>query len=397
MQTVVVIFRFFSLVGVHTLYVLPNSLFLYIAGSLIMVQHMIQVGLGDRSYPITIGKGILDQIGPALQAAKIAKRYAIISDDRVGALFGAQVQNSLQQAGIANELILFPHGEASKHLQTIGQLASELAERGFDRGDGLIALGGGVVGDITGFLASIYMRGIPFVQVPTSLLAQVDSSVGGKTGVDIPQGKNLIGTFYQPKAVFIDTNVLNSLPEEEFLGGMAEVIKYGASIDAEFFTWLSENRAAILALHPSVIGPMIQQCCELKASVVERDEREGDLRRILNFGHTIGHAVEAASGYTLIHGFAVAIGMVAVAELAVRGGYAEKSVVDSIVDLLGQFRLPVAIPAEYDRDAIRKYLRTDKKTVGGRVYFVLPEAVGKVRITDQVETADIDAVLAKDA
>ncbi len=359
-----------------------------------MMQHTIQVGLGDRSYPITIGKGILNQIGPALQTAKIAKRYAIISDDRVGSLFGAQVRNSLQQKGIANEMILFPHGEASKHLQTIGQLASELAERGFDRGDGLIALGGGVVGDITGFLASIYMRGIPFVQIPTSLLAQVDSSVGGKTGVDIPEGKNLIGTFYQPKAVFIDTNVLNSLPEEEFLGGMAEVIKYGASIDAEFFTWLSENRADILALQPSVIGPMIQRCCELKASVVERDEREGDLRRILNFGHTIGHAVEAASGYTMIHGFAVSIGMVAVAELAVRGGFAEKSVADRILELLRQYRLPVAIPAEYDRDAIRKYLRTDKKTVGGRVFFVLPEAIGKVRITDQVEAADVDAVLA---
>jgi len=359
-----------------------------------MVQQTIHVGLGERSYPIVIGPGLFEQTGLSLQAAKIAKRYAIISDDRVGGLYGEQVRHSLQQAGIAAELIMFPHGEASKHLHTIGSLASELAQRGFDRGDGLVALGGGVTGDITGFLASIYMRGIPFVQMPTSLLAQVDSSVGGKTGVDIAQGKNLIGTFYQPKAVFIDIEALNTLPEEEFLGGMAEVIKYGASIDADFFTWLAANRAAILAQDPAVIVPMIQRCCELKASVVERDEREGGLRRILNFGHTIGHAVEAASGYRLNHGFSVAIGMRAVAELALLEGYTDKSVVEKISELLRQYRLPVAVPPELDRNAIRQYIRADKKTIGGRIFFVLPEAIGKVLITDQVNDADIDAVLA---
>lgn len=360
-----------------------------------MVQQTIQVGLGERSYPIVIGTGLFEQIGPSLQTAKIAKRYAIISDDRVGVLYGERVLHSLQQAGIAVELIMFPHGEASKHLHTIGSLASELAQRGFDRGDGLVALGGGVTGDITGFLASIYLRGIPFVQVPTSLLAQVDSSVGGKTGVDIAQGKNLIGTFYQPKAVFIDIEALTTLPEEEFLGGMAEVIKYGASIDADFFTWLAANRATILAQDPTVIVPMIRRCCELKASVVERDEREGGLRRILNFGHTIGHAVEAASGYRLNHGFSVAIGMRAVAELALLGGYTEMDVVEKISELLSQYRLPIAIPPELDRDAIRQYIRADKKSIGGRIFFVLPEAIGKVRITDQVNDVDIDTVLAR--
>ncbi len=359
-----------------------------------MIQQTIQVGLGARSYPIIIGSGLLEQIGPFLQDVKISKRYGIISDDRVGALYGEQVLQSLQQAGIASELILFPRGESSKNLQTIGTLASELAQRGFDRSDGLLALGGGVTGDITGFLASIYMRGIPFVQVPTSLLAQVDSSVGGKTGVDILQGKNLLGTFYQPKGVYIDIEVLKTLPEKEFLGGMAEVIKYGVSIDAEFFAWLADNRGAILALEPAAIVSMIQRCCELKASVVERDEREGGLRRILNFGHTIGHAVEAASGYRLNHGFSVAIGMCAVAELAVRGGCTDTGVVENISELLKQFRLPTEIPLELDRDAIRKYLRADKKSVGGQIFFVLPEALGKVRITDQVNDADIDAVLA---
>lgn len=357
------------------------------------MEQTITVGLGERSYAILIGKGVLERIGEALQTADIAKRYAVISDDRVAALYGQRVLDVLGLAGITAELLTFPHGEASKHLATIGILASRLTELGFDRGDGLIALGGGVTGDITGFLASIYMRGIPFVQVPTSLLAQVDSSVGGKTGVDLPEGKNLIGTFYQPRAVFIDTDVLHTLPHDEFLGGMAEVIKYGASIDAEFFTWLSENRAAILALDPSAIVPMIRRCCEMKAAVVEQDEREGGLRRILNFGHTIGHAVEAASGYQLIHGFAVAIGMRAVADLAVRGGIAEPLVAEKIVRLLEAYNLPIAIPPGQDRATLRRYLNTDKKTRGGRVFFVMPERIGQVRITDQVEEADIDAVL----
>ncbi len=357
------------------------------------MEQTIQVGLGERSYPISIGKGIIRQVGTSLQKAKVAKRYGIISDDQVAELYGRQLQESLHLAGIACDLFVFPHGEASKHLLTIGQLASTLAEKGFDRGDALVALGGGVTGDITGFLASIYMRGIPFVQIPTSLLAQVDSSVGGKTGVDIPQGKNLIGTFYQPRAVFIDTDVLQTLPKEEFLGGMAEVIKYGASIDADFFTWLGHNREAILALDPTVIVPMIRRCCEMKASVVEQDERESGLRRILNFGHTIGHAVEAASGYQLIHGFAVAIGMRAVAELAVRGGYADHSVAESIVQILRAYNLPTEIPPGFDRETLRKYLLSDKKTIAGRVFFVLPEKIGTVRITDQVEEVDIDAVL----
>lgn len=359
------------------------------------MEQTIQVGLGERSYPIAIGSGLIDSIGHRLQQSNIAKRYALISDDRVADLYGGRVLQSLQATGIACELLTFPHGEASKHLQTIEALASGLAERGFDRKDGLIALGGGVTGDITGFLAAIYMRGIPFVQVPTTLLAQVDSSVGGKTGVDIPQGKNLIGAFYQPKAVYIDTAVLSTLPREEYLGGMAEVIKYGASIDAEFFAWLAENRQAILELSPDCIIPMIKRCCEMKAAVVEQDEREGGLRRILNFGHTIGHAVEAASGYRLIHGFAVAIGMVAVAELAVKAGIAPAAVAQELRAILQDYQLPIAIPPQYSPQVLRAFLQTDKKTVGGRVFFVLPEQIGRVRITDQVAEPDLDAVLAQ--
>ncbi len=359
------------------------------------MEQTIEVGLGERSYPIRIGSKMIMQVGPALQEKPAGKRYAIISDDQVAALYGEALVRSLSGAGLACELITFPHGEASKNLATIGQLASELAERGFDRKDALIALGGGVTGDITGFLAAIYMRGIPFVQVPTSLLAQVDSSVGGKTGVDIPQGKNLVGCFYQPQAVFIDTDVLATLPREEFLGGMAEVIKYGASIDAEFFNWLGEHRVAILNLDAASIIYMVRRCCEMKADVVAKDEREGGLRRILNFGHTIGHAVEAASGYQLIHGFAVAIGMQAVTELAVRAGVASRACLDAVNELLVAYELPVSIPADYCLEDLRGYLQTDKKTVGGRVFFVLPQAVGKVCITDAVAEEHIDAVLAR--
>ncbi len=200
----------------------------------------LQVGLGDRSYPIFIEKGCLKRIGDDLQSRNIAKRYGVVADDLVADLYGNQVMAGLMAAGIKAELVVFPHGEADKTLQTIGDLAGKLARLGFDRKDALIALGGGVTGDITGFLASSYMRGIPFVQLPTSLLAQVDSSVGGKTGVDIPEGKNLVGAFYQPKAVYIDISVLNTLPRQELLGGLAEVIKYGVIRDGEFFHFLHE-------------------------------------------------------------------------------------------------------------------------------------------------------------
>lgn len=360
----------------------------------VAVVQTIQVGLGERSYPIMIGKGILSQIGALMKTSDIATRYGIISDDQVAALYGDKLLVSLQDAGMHADLFTFPHGEASKCLETVGKLASRLAEHGYDRSSGLIALGGGVTGDITGFLASIYMRAIPFVQIPTSLLAQVDSSVGGKTGVDIPQGKNLLGTFYQPRAVYIDSDVLQSLPKNEFLGGMAEVIKYGAAIDASFFTWLQQHRDAILSLDSTVIIPMIARCCEMKAAVVEQDEQEGGLRRILNFGHTIGHAVEAASGYQLNHGYAVAIGMRAVADLAVRSGLAKPAVAEQISVLLGQFGLPLEIPAEYDRSLLRQFMLTDKKARSGRLVFVVPVALGEVRITDQVDDAVIDAVLA---
>ncbi len=352
------------------------------------------VGLGNRSYPIRISSGLMEKIGTDLKQKNIGTKYGVIADENVAALYGEQCMQSLHEAGIQAQLITFPHGEDNKNMATVAALSSELALKGFDRRDALIALGGGVTGDITGFLAAIYMRGIPFVQIPTTLLSQVDSSVGGKTGVDLPEGKNLVGVFYQPKAVYIDTDVLKTLPPDELRGGLAEVIKYGVIHDADFFSFLEQKREAVFALEQDILTQLIARCCEIKAWVVEQDEREGGLRRILNFGHTIGHAVEAASEFQLIHGKAVAIGMCAAAELAVRTGCLGEKDALAIRKLIEQYQLPVAIPVELDRDVIKSYLLSDKKTVAGRVFYVLPETIGQVIITDQVRQNDVDAVIA---
>ncbi len=353
----------------------------------------LSVGLGERSYPILIQQGLLDDIGSRLHQNPFAKRYAIVADDHVAALFGERLLASLAKHDIQAEMITFARGEGSKNLATVAELSSTLARMGFDRKDGLLALGGGVTGDITGFVAACYMRSIPFAQIPTTLLAQVDSSVGGKTGVDIPEGKNLVGAFYQPKAVFIDSQILQQLPQNELLNGLAEVIKYGVIYDRDFFKFLEMSRKDILALDMQVLEGVIARCCKIKAAIVEADEKESDLRRILNFGHTIGHAVEAASEYKLAHGAAVAMGMVAVAELAVLKGILDPREKERIENLIHGFGLPVTIPQEYDRTRIQKYLLADKKTIGGKVFFVLPTKIGKVIITDEVEAELVTKVL----
>ncbi len=353
----------------------------------------LRVGLGSRSYPILIKDGLLADIGVDLKRRNFAKRYFVVSDNTVADLYGQQLLASLRQGGYESEILVFPAGEQSKVLSTVGELASRLARLGMDRHDGLLALGGGVTGDITGFLAASFMRGVPFVQVPTTLLAQVDSSVGGKTGVDIPEGKNLVGAFYQPRAVYIDSRVLSSLPSEELLNGLAEVIKYGVIYDRDFFDFLETNRQEILALNLGIIEEVIESCCTIKAAVVEQDEKEADLRRILNFGHTIGHAVEADSNYQLAHGMAVAIGMIAASRLAVLKGIFGPEQAERVVRLVADFGLPVTIPERSEPGRLKGYLQTDKKTVGGKVFFVLPTEIGKVKITDNVEEKMIDQVL----
>jgi 3-dehydroquinate synthase len=357
------------------------------------MSYSLNVGLEDRSYPIFIEDGVMLTVGVDLARRKVAKRFAVIADDNVARLYGGTLMRSLGDAGISAELVTFPQGEGSKNLQVFTELASRLAQLGIDRKDGLIALGGGVTGDLTGFLAASYLRGIPFVQVPTTLLAQVDSSVGGKTGVDIPEGKNLVGAFYQPKAVYIDTAVLTTLPQIELLGGLAEVIKYGVIRDFDFFVFLERHLDKILCLDPESIQEMIHTCCRIKAEVVAEDERESNLRRILNFGHTIGHAVEAASDFSIIHGLAVAIGMVAALRLAVACELCKKSDAGRVAALINAFGLPTEIPPDLDRDRIKRYLLTDKKTVAGSVFYVLPTAIGSVVITNEVSDAQVDAVL----
>lgn len=355
----------------------------------------LQVGLGERSYPIIIEDGLMARIGLDLAERSVGKKYGVIADDNVASLYGTTLMNSLGEAGITADLFTFPHGEASKNLQMFTDLLRQLARAGFDRGDALIALGGGVTGDLTGFMAATYMRGIPFVQVPTTLLSQVDSSVGGKTGVDIPEGKNLVGAFYQPQCVYIDTAVLTTLPFSEYVGGLAEVIKYGVIRDSDFFSFLERRIDEIESLHRQTIQEMIYTCCKIKADVVAEDERESNIRRILNFGHTIGHAVEAASDYSIIHGEAVAIGMVAALRLAVGTGLCEKQDAGRVAALIHNYRLPTEIPHDLDRGRIKNYLKSDKKTIGNRVFYVLPTCIGEVTITDDVPEELVDEVLRK--
>lgn len=351
------------------------------------------VGLGERSYPIIIEQGCLDRVGETLIAMHVGNKYAVIADDYVASLYGDRLLKSLGQHGLSAQLFTFPRGESSKKLETLGALASQLAVARFDRSDCIVALGGGVTGDLAGYLASSYMRGIPFVQVPTTLLSQVDSSVGGKTGVDIAEGKNLLGAFYQPKAVFIDPEVLVTLEKDELLGGLAEVIKYGVIWDESFFSFLEKNRDSILSLDPTDIEKTIFRCCSIKADVVSQDEREGGVRRILNFGHTIGHAVEAESQFTLIHGLAISIGMVAAARLSAEKGLLDTAMLARIISILENYGMPTEIPAEYNRDNIKSYLKVDKKAVAGSVYFVLCDRIGNTIITDQVSELQLDAVL----
>ncbi len=353
----------------------------------------LQVGLGERSYPIIIESGLLAKVGDYLKMGSFGNRYAVVTDSTVSDLYGERLMKVLADAGLEAHLFSFEAGERNKHLQTVAELASGLASKGIDRYDCIVAFGGGVPGDIAGFLASAYMRGIPFIQIPTTLLSQVDSSVGGKTGVDIPEGKNLVGAFYQPKAVYIDTDLLKTLPKEELLGGLGEVIKYGVIRDEPFFDFLKENREDILALDAELIVEVIYTCCKIKADVVEEDEREGGVRRILNYGHTLGHAIEATSEYTIIHGLAVAIGMVAAAKLSVAKGLLDKGRYDQIVEIISEYEMPVMVPQNLDRDTIKSYLKTDKKVKKGKVHFVLPDSIGSTVITSEVTEEMIDDVI----
>jgi len=350
----------------------------------------VTVELGDRSYDIHIGSGISGGIGAALEGLGFSRKIALVSNPTVFGLYGEAVMSSLSAAGFEIEKIILPDGEEHKNLGSAEKIFTDMLRARLDRRSALIALGGGVIGDITGFAASAYMRGIDFIQIPTTLLAQVDSSVGGKTGVNHALGKNMIGTFWQPRLVWIDIDTLRTLPKREVLAGLAEVIKYGIIWDREFFDFLKKNRDAILNLEKGAITHIIKRSCEIKAEVVSKDERESGLRAILNFGHTIGHAIETATDYkAYLHGEAVSLGMIAETELAMLAGMIGSDETETVEELIEAFGLPSRVTIGFGTDHFLEAMKLDKKAVSGNLKFVLPETIGRVIIRSGFSEKDI--------
>ena len=356
----------------------------------------VTVDLGRRSYEILIGKGILPGLGEKLKAFGFSPIVGVISNPTVFALYGDQVLQSIRGAGFDCFTVLIPDGEEYKDYAWSHYILTELLKRGLDRNSCIVALGGGVIGDITGFAASTYMRGIHFVQVPTTLLAQVDSSVGGKTGVNHYMGKNMIGTFYQPRLVWIDPGTLETLPPRELLCGIAEVIKYGIIWDEEFFGFMSKMKVDIVGLEPEAISFIIKRSCEIKAEVVSNDERESGLRAVLNFGHTIGHAVETETRYTrFLHGEAIGLGMCLESRLSKILRLLDAEQLERIKTLISVYGLPCDLPDDLDAGNLISHMKHDKKVVAGEMLFALPERIGGAVIRRGIALTDIERALAK--
>jgi len=357
----------------------------------------VTVNLGDRAYRIDVGRGAWSGLAGRLRAAldgswagRSCRKALIVTDDHVSALpYPRLVRESLGSLGIEAEIAEVPSGEASKGLATAAGLYDRLIAMRADRHTLIVAVGGGVIGDLGGFIAATFARGLPLWMVPTTLLAQVDSSVGGKVGVNLPQAKNIVGAFHQPIGVWIDTETLNTLPDRELRCGLAEVVKYGAILDAAFFSEVETNAEAILKRAPAALQRIVVRSCELKAEVVTKDEREETgLRAVLNFGHTIGHAVEAVAGYggDFEHGEAVAVGMVAESRLAERLGWIDAESTERLIRLLDRFGLPTTLSG-LEPDSLLDAMSRDKKNQGGRIRLVLPRSIGRVELTDEA-TAD---------
>ncbi|MDY7031022.1 MAG: 3-dehydroquinate synthase [Thermodesulfobacteriota bacterium] len=339
----------------------------------------ITVSLGNRSYPIYFGYEILAHMGEAVRQLDISDRIVIVSNPTIGGLFMDPLEAGLKASGFSVSSIEIPDGEETKSLEWAGVLYDRLISMKTDRKSALIALGGGVIGDITGFVAATFLRGVPYIQVPTTLLAQVDSSVGGKTGVNHPKGKNLIGAFYQPKLVLIDVKTLETLERSELTSGFAEVIKYGIIWDSDLFQYLADTMDKILRLDQKSVTEVVKRCCSIKAKVVQEDERESGLRSILNFGHTIGHAIEALTEYmNYKHGEAVAIGMIAAAKISVKMGACHESIFQRIKNLVQRAGLPTELP-QYSKEEYMRVIELDKKAEKGRIKFVLTEDIGRVK------------------
>ncbi|PMP97259.1 MAG: 3-dehydroquinate synthase [Thermodesulfobacterium geofontis] len=348
------------------------------------------------SYEILIKENIFEEIPKDLKENFNFGKIAIITDSIVAKLYAERLLKSFQKAKIKAEVFSFPAGETSKNIDTVIFLARSLIQKNFDRKDIIVALGGGVVGDIAGFLASIYLRGIPYVQIPTTLLSQVDSSVGGKTGVDLPEGKNLIGTFYQPARVYIDPLVLKTLPEREVKNGLAEVIKYGCILKKRLFDFLKKRGKEIYKLELEDVKYIIYESCSAKAYVVSKDEKEKGLRRILNFGHTIGHAIETELNYSIPHGLAVSVGMVVEAKLSEVLEFAEKKVSEPLEKLLSSLEMPHKISHLSEKLSFKKlisHIRKDKKVWKGKLTMVLLYKIGKAGFYEFSSFEELESAL----
>ncbi len=351
----------------------------------------LQVDLGERSYPIHIGSGLLGD--PRWLAPHVRGRQVmVVSNETVAPLYLERLLPALD--GFQVETVILPDGEEYKNLQVLDRIYTALLEHRFDRGCTLLALGGGVVGDMTGFAAASYQRGVDFIQVPTTLLAQVDSSVGGKTGVNHPLGKNMIGAFHQPRVVIADTDTLDTLPDRELSAGMAEVIKYGLIDDAEFFAWLETHLAALMQRDKGLLAEAIERSCADKAAIVAADEREAGRRALLNLGHTFGHAIETGMGYgAWLHGEAVGAGMAMAAEMSRRLGWLSDDDRQRVDGALRQARLPVAPPPELTPARFGELMAVDKKVLGGRLRLVLLKGIGGALVTDDFPSEALDATL----
>lgn len=344
------------------------------------------VGLGERSYPIRIGNGLLDQ-AVLLQTVVPRKRVAIVSNTTVAPLYLEKLQRTLQSIGISSVTIILPDGEAYKNSDTLNLIYDGLLTNRCERSTPLIALGGGVIGDMTGYAAATYLRGVPFIQIPTTLLAQVDSSVGGKTGINHPLGKNMIGAFYQPQLVLADTDTLNTLPDKELAAGLAEVIKYGLIRDLPFLEWLEHNMDKLLARDTGALQYAIARSCKNKAEVVAADERESGERALLNLGHTFGHAIESGVGYgNWLHGEGVAAGTIMAADLSQRLGWISEQDMARISKLFKRAGLPVTAP-DLGVDKYLELMGLDKKVEGGKMRFVLLKQIGHAVVYGEVPTS----------
>ncbi|HEX5443965.1 MAG TPA: 3-dehydroquinate synthase [Pirellulales bacterium] len=358
-------------------------------------QPAVFVPLGERSYTIEIGTGTLDRTARFLLERRRARHAVILTDEHVEEPHAAEVVASLVEQKFDVDLVVIESGELSKSVETAQELWQKLLDLGADRQTVVIAVGGGVIGDLAGFVAASYARGIPFLQIPTTLLAQVDSSVGGKVGVNLPGAKNMVGAFWQPLGVLIDTDVLATLPDREYRSGLAEVVKYGVILDAEFFEFLESHLGELNRRDAATLRRVVARSCQLKAWVVSQDEREETgLRAVLNYGHTFAHALEALGGYSgLLHGEAVAIGMLCASRLAEGLGRIDAALTLRQRQLLAALRLPVAVPPQFDAGALVRAMSHDKKAEQGRLRFVLPKRLGQVELVGNVPEAAVFAAL----